>query len=91
MTTAFSASSISISWMPINCHGRNGIILDYVVKFRPVRESLITTGTVEDETFIVSGLNPSTNYSFQVAGINENGTGPFSDLIFIMTEGTFNQ
>ena len=89
MTTTFSASSISVSWMPINCHGRNGLILDYVVKFRPVGESLITTGTVEDKTFTVSGLSPGTNHSFQVAGVNENGTGPFSDLIFIMTKGTF--
>ena len=48
-------------------------------------------GSVINETFIINDLQPYTNYSFQVAGVNKNGTGPFSNAITIMTDegGTF--
>ena len=38
-------------------------------------KSVVTTGV------IIDGLTPNTEYVFQVAGVNVNGTGPFSELI----------
>ncbi len=46
-----------------------------------VRESVI------EEIFTVSELIPSSNYSFRVAGVNSDGIGPFSDTVFIVTDG----
>ena len=35
----------------------------------------------------ISGLTPSTEYSVQVAAVNNAGTGPYSSPITIMTTG----
>ena len=40
---------------------------------------------VMDRTFTASGLTPHTNYTFRVAGVNSNGTGPYSNGITIHT------
>ena len=41
---------------------------------------------VMDRTFTASGLTPHTNYIFRVAGVNSNGTGPYSNGIQVITE-----
>ena len=38
-------------------------------------KSVVTTGS------IIDGLTPNTEYAFQVAAVNTNGTGPFSEAI----------
>ena len=43
-------------------------------------------GVVMNRTFITSGLTPYTNYTFRVAGVNDNGTGPFTNVTSILTE-----
>ena len=39
-----------------------------------------------DRTFTASGLTPYTNYTFRVAGVNSNGTGPYTNTITILTD-----
>ncbi len=70
--------------MPIVCDLCNGPIIDYQVEFQSMDGALMM-GSVVNETFVITGLQPYTNYSFQVAGMNDNGTGPFSDIVIIMT------
>ena len=41
---------------------------------------------VTDRTFTASGLTPHTNYIFRVAGVNSNGTGPYSNDITVLTD-----
>ena len=36
---------------------------------------------------LISGLTASTNYSIEVAAMNNMGTGPYSNIIFQLTEG----
>ena len=43
-------------------------------------------GVVVNKTFTISGLTPHTNYIFRVAAVNNNGTGPFSNVTSIQTE-----
>ena len=66
------------------CFQQNGPITDYIVRYylncgtgRNVQQkkSVVTTGG------IIDGLTPSTEYAFQVAAVNVNGTGPFSEPI----------
>ena len=38
-------------------------------------KSVVTTGS------IIDGLTPNTEYAFQVAAVNTNGTGPFCEAI----------
>ena len=80
-----TSRSVSVSWTQIRCIERNGPIIKYTVEFRKVGGPLIS-GVVVNRTFTVSGLSPYTNYTFRVAGVNDNGTGPFSNVTSIQTE-----
>ena len=81
----FSATSrnVSVLWLFINCTERNGLITKYTVMFQSESELIITS--INETSFTASGLIPYTNYTFQVAGVNSNGTGPYSDVITILT------
>ena len=66
------------------CIQQNGHITDYVVRYyatcgadRDVQQNELV-GTMCD---IVDGLTLNTEYAFQVAAVNVNGTGPFSESI----------
>ena len=84
-TSSITSRSISVSWTQIGCIERNGPITNYTVEFQEVRGALIP-GAVVNRTFTASGLTPYTNYTFRVAGVNDNGTGPFSNVTSILTE-----
>ena len=79
------SKSVSVSWSQIRCIERNGPITNYTVEFQEVGGALIP-GVVVNETFTISGLTPHTNYIFRVAAVNNNGTGPFTNVTSILTE-----
>ena len=77
-------TEVSLRWKEVPCFQQNGPITGYVVRNyatcganRDVQwnKSVVTTGDVID------GLTPNTEYIFQVAAVNVNGTGPFSEPI----------
>ena len=74
-----------MSWTQIGCINRNGPITSYTVEFQEMGGALIH-GVVVNRTFTANGLTPYTNYTFRVAGVNDNGTGPFSNVTSILTE-----
>ena len=76
-TLSTTSRRVSVSWTQISCIERNGPITNYTVEFQEVGGALIP-GMVVNRTFTASGLTPYTNYTFRVAGVNDNGTGPFS-------------
>ena len=80
-----TSRSFSAFWTKIRCIERNGPITNYTVEFRKVGGALIP-GVVVNRTFTTSGLTPYTNYTFRVAGVNDNGTGPFTNVTSILTE-----
>jgi len=68
----------------VPCVQQNGPINGYVVQYyatcgpdRDVQQnkSVVTIGS------IIDGLTPNTVYAFQVAAVNTNGTGPFSEPV----------
>ena len=77
-------TEVSLRWRELPCFQQNGPITGYVVRYyatcgasRDVRQnkSVVSTGD------IVDGLTPNTEYVFQVAAVNDNGIGPFSEPI----------
>ena len=72
-------------WTKIRCIERNDPITNYTVEFQEVGGAFIP-GVVVNRTFTASGLTPYTNYTFRVAGVSDNGTGPFSNVTNILTE-----
>ncbi|XP_053266676.1 netrin receptor DCC [Pleuronectes platessa] len=72
--------SIKVSWQPPLRGAQNGIISAYKIKYRK-------TGRRGDQEaiepnnfwFLFTGLEKGSQYSFQVAAMTANGTGPASD------------
>ena len=84
-TPSITSRSFSISWTEIECTEHNGLITNYTVEFQEEGGAVIP-GVIVNRTFTASGLTPYTNYTFRVAGVNQAGTGPFSDTTSILTE-----
>ncbi|XP_068608859.1 netrin receptor DCC [Brachionichthys hirsutus] len=72
--------SIKVSWQPPPHSAQNGIITAYKIKYRK-------TGRRGDQEaiepnnfwYLFTGLEKGSQYSFQVAAMTANGTGPASD------------
>jgi hypothetical protein len=79
-----TSRSIVATWCIIECIERNGIITGYAVEFQE-QGGARTTEVVVVERFNIDGLTPARNYTFRVAGVSINGTGPFTNYIFITT------
>ena len=65
------------------------MITNYTVVFQEQGGAVIDIPgevNVMNRTFTASGLTPHTNYTFRVAGVNSNGTGPYSDDITVLTD-----
>ena len=87
LTYAITSRYAIFSWHQIDCVERNGVITNYTVVFQEQGGAVIPGEVnVMDRTFTASGLTPHTNYIFRVAGVNSNGTGPYSKAIMVMTE-----
>ena len=87
MTYTVTSTSVVINWLEIDCIERNGVITDYTVVFQEQGGAVIPGEVnVMDRTFTTSGLTPHTNYIFRVAGVNSNGTGPYSNDIIALTD-----
>ena len=79
--------SVVINWLEIECIERNGVITSYSVIFQEQGGAMIPGEVnVMDRTFTASVLTPHTNYIFRVAGVNSNGTGPYSNDITVFTD-----
>ena len=89
--TFATSYSITLQWETVPCEHRNGDITGYSVRYEEMgsldnaSETLIniTGASVTEAT--ISNLNFSTNYSIQVAAVNNAGTGMFSNAIIIKT------
>ena len=51
------------------------------------RQSQVERIMVDGHTVTIDDLDPLTEYSVMVAGVNSAGTGQFSDPVTVVTEG----
>ena len=87
VTFIVNSTRVNINWRQIDCIEHNGVITNYKVVFQEQGGSVIPGEVnVMDRTFTASGLTPHTNYIFRVAGVNSNGTGPYSNDITVLTD-----
>ena len=77
-------TEVSLRWREVPCIQQNGPITGYVVRYYTTCgadsnvQQYKSGMTTED---IIDDLTPNTEYAFQVAAANVNGTGPFSKSI----------
>ena len=87
VTPSTTSRSVSVSWSTIECIERNGEITNYTVVFQEQGGAVIPgEANAMDRTFTASGLTPHTNYTFRIAGVNSNGTGPYTNISGILTD-----
>ena len=74
----------------MDCIHRNGDITGYSVQYGVHGSGNINNINVSGDgttEIIITGLNPTTNYSIEVAAVNSAGTGVYSTAIFTFTKG----
>ena len=83
-----NSTSVNISWDSVECIHRNGLITHYNISYGPMSEtSRVTDVTVVNKneqdnggSYTATGLEPSTNYNFKVAAVNDVGVGKFANV-----------
>ena len=93
-STIVNSTAIIVQWNGLSsCTEINGLIVEYTVKYMAepsgVVQSLVHPGewNVVGAQVSLTGLTPFTNYSIQVAAVNEEGdVGPYSDPIMEQTK-----
>ena len=81
--SSVTSSSITVQWGRVSCIDRNSEITGYTARYgqtgstTTVMESVSGTSD-SDRMFTASGLIPRTSYTFEVAAVSSEGTGPFS-------------
>ena len=89
-----TSSSITIQWGAVDCIHRNGDITGYSVRYgvQGTSEGDWTVQMVSGDSgggmYQISGLQSSTNYSIEVAAVNDIGTGVYSTDVFQSTQST---
>eukprot|EP00731_Ephydatia_muelleri_P019055 Em0011g1095a len=84
-----TSSSVTISWGEVPCQDQNSVIVEYRVLYGAVTSGVGGTVTTSGRTLTVNGLSPYTNYSIEVSAVNSDGVmGPYSSLLFVVTEGS---
>ncbi|XP_061470633.1 netrin receptor DCC isoform X2 [Rhineura floridana] len=75
-----NSKSIKVSWLPPPPGTQNGFITGYKIRHRKTaRRGEIETLEPNNLWYLFTGLDKGSQYSFQVAAMTVNGTGPSSD------------
>ena len=77
-------TEVLLKWRGLTCIQQKGLITSYVVRYCAscgVDRNMQQNKSVVTNTTIINGLTPNFDYVFQVAAVNVNGTGPFSEPI----------
>ena len=80
-------SSLLVSWLPPLLIDHNGNLTGYTVSYSRVgSNNVLNVQLLANVTmYKITQLVPSTEYRIQMACINVNGTGPFSDYIEVLS------
>ena len=80
--TGQSSTSITVQWGSVPCIHQNGVITGYSVQYRVMGSGDTMTmpvGGADTTQTTIGDLMSSTTYSIQVAAVNSEGTGVYSD------------
>ena len=81
-----TSSTITVQWEMVPCIHRNGDITGYSVQYTGGR-STQTMSVPGGDTLMttIEGVMSSTNYSIEVAAVNDNLIGKYSDPVIVET------
>ena len=80
-------TSISVTWMMLDCQDRHGDIIMYEVRYLRFGESVYQTlnNTFVNENLLLLNLEEFTNYTIQVRAYTAVGPGPYSAPMDVQT------
>ncbi|KAG8191089.1 hypothetical protein JTE90_008401 [Oedothorax gibbosus] len=92
---SLNSTAVSVRWKPPANRDRNGLIRGYQIHVQEMnREGDLVhqparydVAEEEAEEFNVTGLQPATNYSIQVAAVTRKGDGTRSRAVTVETQG----
>ena len=84
MAFPLNKTSNKITWEEIDCHLRNGRIIEYIMMIS--NNSMTYNLTSSERYVIVNDLVFGNVYNMSVAGVNSIGRGPFNDPIEVEIE-----
>ena len=78
--------SLSVVWGTVSCPNQRGPITGYRLHYTGNDKTYTINITGEgSRQHLLTGLTPFTNYSVQVAAVNDGGTGPYSTPLIVET------
>ena len=83
-STSIGSRLISIVWGRVPCPHQRGPITGYRLRYTN-GTSIVNTSGEESRQHVLTELAPFTNYSVQVAAVNDGGTGPYSTPLTVET------
>ena len=81
-----TSSSITVQWEPVKCIHRNGDITHYNVRYKKEGSAHAPTISLSRE-MTITGLDMSSNYTIEVAAVNNAGIGIYSVPFNACTDG----
>ena len=83
-----TATTISLTWQPLNFLDRNGVIIYYTVKYNSTlrNDSGIEQISGSTMSITLSNLIPYTTYNITIAASTSAGRGPESPIQFVTTK-----
>ena len=82
--TSVERRSLSVVWGTVPCPHQRGPITGYRLRYSNGTSIVNTTGEGSRQ-HVLTGLTPFTNYSVQVAAVNDGGTGSYSTPLTVKT------
>ena len=84
--TPVNSTTVTVSWSEVQCFNGSGAVTHYLVQYQSMCggavQNNVTDGPVNEST--VSGLTPNASlYTFQVAAVNNQTTGPFGNFVVL--------
>ena len=81
-----TSTAVTLVWTQISDDDARGVVTGYNVQYGLRDEDLqIATIAGHVETHIFNGLTPASTYQFAIAVHNANGSGPYSDVVYVTT------
>ena len=79
---ALSSSAVQVKWNPPLVSERNGVIIHYMVRYKPDSGQSNSVNTTDNKTsIVVRNLTVYTRYAFTVEAWNVVGAGPESEPV----------
>jgi len=81
-------ATLSVMYTRPDIRFHNGDVTGYVIRYTRVDSGVSQVMMVGNDKFesVIPELVAFTNYSVEVAAVNINGTGPFSDVVYGVTK-----